>query len=133
MLSFSVEAAQDELGLLIKKGKTILRLPRQTTPQVEIILRTEADWLRESYDTLALVFQKNAQGDALLEMGPRHRHGALSAEIGTYFEERMNNRLGLLDHLRTRIGETIVVAPRLFANDGTSQYSGHGSVANSVG
>ncbi len=105
MLSFSIEAAQDELGLLIKKGKTILHLPRQTTPQVEIILRTEADWLRESYDTLALVFQKNTQGDALLEMGPRHRRGALSAEIGTYFEERMNNRIGLLDHFRTRVGE----------------------------
>jgi hypothetical protein len=105
MLSFSVEAAQDELGLLIKKGRTILHLPRQTMPQVEIVLRTEADWLRESYDTLALVFQKNSQGDALLEMGPRHRRGALSTEIGTYFEERMNNRLGLLDHLRTRISE----------------------------
>jgi len=110
MLSFSVEAAQDELGLLIKKGKTILHLPRQTTPQVEIVLRTEADWLRESYDTLTLVFQKNAQSDALLEMGPRHRRGALSAEIGTYFEERMHNRLGLLDHLRTRIGETMIRA-----------------------
>ncbi len=108
MLSFSVEAAQGELGLLIKKGKTILRLPRQNTPQVEIVLRTEADWLRESYDALALVFQKNAHGDALLEMGPRHRRGALSAEIGTYFEERMNNRLGLLDHIRTRIGQTKV-------------------------
>ena len=108
MLSFSVEAAQDELGLLINKGKTILRKPRQTIPQVEIVLRTEADWLRESYDTLTLVFQKNAQANALLEMGPRHRRGALSAEVGTYFEERMNNRLGLLDHLRTRIGETRV-------------------------
>jgi len=105
MLSFSVEAAQDELGLLIKKGKTILRMSRQTAPQVEVVLRTEADWLRESYDALRLVFQKNAQADALLEMGPRHRRGALSAEIGTYFEERMNNRLGLLDHLRARIGE----------------------------
>jgi len=105
MLSFSIEAAQDELGLLIKKGKTILRMSRQTTPQVEIVLRTEADWLRESYDALRLVFQKNAQADALLEMGPRHRRGALSADIGTYFEERMNNRLGLLDHLRARIGE----------------------------
>ena len=113
MLSFSVEAAQDELGLLINKGKTILRKPRQTIPQVEIILRTEADWLRESYDTLTLVFQKNAQADALLEMGPRHRRGALSAEIGTYFEERMNNRLGLLDHLRTRIGETRVAEPTI--------------------
>src|SRR6058998_4408043 len=108
MLSFSVEAAQDELGLLIKKGQSILHMHRQSVPQVEIVLRAEANWLRESYDTLALVFQKKSQADALLEMGPRHIRGALSAEIGTYFEERMNNRLGLLDHLRTRIGETRV-------------------------
>src|SRR5712692_9927892 len=91
-----------------QSNKCELNKPPITTPQVEIVLRTEADWLRESYDTLTLVFQKNAQSDALLEMGPRHRRGALSAEIGTYFEERMNNRLGLLDHLRTRIGETRV-------------------------
>ena len=116
MLSFTVEAAQDELGLLIKKGKTILHLPRQTTPQIEIVLRTEADWLRESYDTLALVFQKNAQGDALLEMGPRHRHGALSAEIGAYFEERMNNRLSLLDHFRSRLDVATVREPRIVSS-----------------
>jgi len=105
MLSFSAEAAQDELGLLIKKGKTILRMHHHTSPQVEIVLRTEADWLRESYDTLTLVFQKNSQADALLEMGPRHKHGALSEEIGTYFEERMNNRLGLLDQFRNKLDE----------------------------
>src|SRR2546426_561839 len=61
MLSFSVEAAQDELGLLIKKGQSILHMHRQSVPQVEIVLRAEANWLRESYDTLALVFQKKSQ------------------------------------------------------------------------
>ncbi len=113
MLSFSVEAAQDELGLLIKKGQSILHMHRQSVPQVEIVLRAEANWLRESYDTLALVFQKKSQADALLEMGPRHIRGALSAEIGVYFEERMKNRLGLLDQFRSRIDANTVRESRI--------------------
>ena len=97
MLSFSVEAAQGELGLLIRKGKSVLLMPRHTVPQVEVVLRAEAEWLREVYDTLTLVFHKNAQADTLLETGPRHSRGALCTEIGAYFEQRMTNRLSLLD------------------------------------
>ncbi len=82
-------------------------------PQVETSLRAEADWLRETYDTLTLVFHKKSQADALLEMGPRHIRGALSAEIGMYFEERMRNRLGLLDQFRSRIDVNTVREPRI--------------------
>ena len=104
MLSFSVEAAQGELGLLIKRGRGVLLMPRHDVPQVEIALRAEAEWLREVYDTLTLVFHKNTRADAVLEIGPRHPRGALSAEIGAAFEQRMRNRLSILDQLRDEIG-----------------------------
>ena len=103
MLSFSLEAAQGELGLLIRRGKGVLLMPRNTVPQVEVVLRTEADWLREVYDTLTLVFHKNTQADTLLETGPRHPRGALCIEIGAHFEQRMTNRLSLLDKFLDRI------------------------------
>ena len=100
MLSFSVEAAQDELRLLIKKGNGLLRLPRHSLEEVEIALRSESEWVREVYDTLYLVFHKNTHADTLLEMGPRHLRGALSGEIGDHFGRRMKNRLDVLERLR---------------------------------
>jgi|SRR5215467_7989615 len=102
MLSFSAEAAEAELGLLIKKGQTLLSKRRLTVSEVDIVLRSEADWLRETYDTLTLVFQRNTQADTLLEMGPRHLRGALSKDIGLQFEQRMKNRIDLLERLRSQ-------------------------------
>jgi|SRR5215467_8335272 len=102
MLSFSAEAAEAELGLLIKKGHGLLSKRRLTVSEVDVILRAEADWLRETYDTLTLVFQKNTQANTLLEMGPRHLRGSLSSDIGSQFEQRMKNRLSLLERLRTQ-------------------------------
>ncbi len=104
MLSFTVEAAQGELGLIIKRGRSVLLMPRHDVPQVEIVLRAEADWLREVYYTLTVVFHKNTLADSPLEIGPRHSRGALSAEIGAAFEHRMRNRLNMLDQLRNEIG-----------------------------
>ncbi len=107
MLSFSLEAAQDELGLLIKKGNGMLQLRRHSVQEVELVLRSEAEWLRQVYDTLNLVFRKNTHADTLLEMGPRHPRGALSIEIGNHFDQRMRNRLNMLEQLRSALTEDL--------------------------
>ncbi len=100
MLSFSVQAAQDEINLLIKRRKSILLMPRYMVPQVEIVLRSESEWVREVYDTLILVFHGATEADRVVGMGPGHPHGATIAEAGDYLEERMKNRLSFLNQLR---------------------------------
>ena len=104
MLSFSVQAAQDEIDLLIKRGKSILLTPRYMVPQVETVLRSESDWLREVYDTLILVFQRATEADRLVGTGLGHPNGATLAQVADYFEERMKNRLSLLQQLRENLG-----------------------------
>ncbi len=103
MLSFSVQAAQDEIDLQIKRGKSILLMPRYMVPQVETVLRSESDWLREVYDTLILVFSRATEADRLVGTGLGHPHGATLVEVVDYFEERMKNRLSLLHQLRDTI------------------------------
>ncbi len=99
MLSFSVQAGKDEINLLIKRGKSILLMPHYMVPQVEIVLRSESEWVREVYDVLIMVFHGVTEADKLAGMGPGHPRGATLAEVGDYFEERMRNRLSLLGQL----------------------------------
>ncbi len=103
MLSFTVQAAQDEIDLLIRRGKSILLMPRYMVPQVETVLRSESDWLREVYDTLILIFRGKTEADRLVGRGPGQPHGATLAEVVDSLEERMRNRLSLLQQLRNTL------------------------------
>ncbi len=85
---------------MIKRGKSILLTPRYMVPQVETVLRSESEWVREVYDTLILVFHRTTEADRLAGTGRGHPHGATLAEVADYFEARMKNRLSLLQQLR---------------------------------
>ena len=81
-------------------------MPRGNVPQVELVMRSESEWLREVYDALILVFHKTKQSDLLFETGPHHPRGAISVEIGEHFEKRMRNRLSMLDRLCREMAPT---------------------------